>query len=140
MTRLLRTAGLAGHVVVCVAAVSSVVLATSHVTYPSLRRGMIAMAAVLAVVSLLGRLAAPAADSLAARATRGLGFVLAGLAVWGMVLEYWFDGDPSQANPAVSERASAMPLSTAVFATYFVAFLVLELAVLSRRSTGVGAQ
>jgi hypothetical protein len=125
MTRLLRTTGLAGHVLVCLAAVWAVVLATSHVTYSPLRRAMIVMAAVLAVVSLLGRLTAPVADSVAARAIRGLGFVLAGLAVWGVVVEFWFDGDPSQLNPAIVERAgTGIPMGTAVFAIYFVAFLV----------------
>jgi hypothetical protein len=82
---------------------------------------------VLAAVFLLGwvpRVFGPVADGGAARMVRALGFVLAGLAVWGVVVEFWFNGDPSTVNPGVVERASTgTPAMTVLFAIYLAGFL-----------------
>jgi hypothetical protein len=55
---------------------------------------------------------------------RTVGFVLAGLAVWGVVVEFWFNGDPAEVNPGVAERASTgIPSMTVVCAIHLAAFL-----------------
>jgi hypothetical protein len=88
---------------------------------------MIIMATVLAAVSLLGwapRLLGPVPDDPAALVVRTVGFVLAGLAVWGVVVEFWFNGDPAEVNPGVAERASTgIPSMTVVCAIHLAAFL-----------------
>lgn len=106
----------------------AVVVVTDSVSYAPLRRAMITLAVVIAAVLLLGwapRAWGPAADDAAARVVRAVGFVLAALAVWGVLVEFWFNGDPSEVNPGVAERASTgIPMLTALFAIYLAAFLV----------------
>jgi hypothetical protein len=110
-----------------IAAVWVVVVVTGDITYAPLRRAMIIMATVLAAVSLLGwapQLWGPVPDEPAALVVRTVGFVLAGLVVWGVVVEFWFNGDPSQVNPGVAERASTgIPSMTVVCAIHLAAFL-----------------
>jgi hypothetical protein len=125
--RLARTVSFAGHVATGVAAVWAVVVVTDGVSYAPLRRAMIALAVVIAAVLLLGwvpRVLGPVADDAAARAVRAVGLVLAALAVWGVLVEFWFNGDPSQVNPGVAERANTgIPLLTILLAIYLAAFL-----------------
>src|SRR6185369_16222928 len=104
---LARTISFAGYLGTSVAAVWAVVVVTGGVSYGPQRRAMVALAVVLAAVFLLGwvpRVFGPVADGAAARMVRALGFVLAGLAVWGVVVEFWFNRDPSTVNPGVVER------------------------------------
>jgi hypothetical protein len=125
--KLARTVSFAGHVGTGVAAVWAVVVVTDGVSYAPLRRAMIALTVVIATVLLLGwvpRVLGPVADDAAARAVRTVGLVLAALAVWGVLVEFWFNGDPSQVNPGVAERANTgIPLITILLAIYLAAFL-----------------
>jgi hypothetical protein len=124
---LARTISFAGYLGTGVAAVWAVVVVTGGVTYVPLRRAMIVLAVVLAAVFLLGwvpRVFGPVADGAAAGTVRAMGFVLAGLAVWGVVVEFWFNRDPSTVNPGVVERASTgTPAMTVLFAIYLAGFL-----------------
>jgi hypothetical protein len=126
--RVVRTAGFVGHLGAGTAAVWAVVVVTGGVSYAPLRQVMIVLAVVVAVLSLLGwapRVLGPVADDPASRVVRATGLLLAGLAVWGVVVEFWFNGDPSQVNPAVADRASLdVPFLTVMFAIYLAAFLV----------------
>ena len=125
--RTARAVSFAGHTGAGIGAVWAVVVVTGGVTYPPLRHAMIGLTVVIAAVSLLGwlpRAFGPTADDAAAWAVRALGFALAGLAVWGVVLEFWYNRGPSGVNPAVAERASTgIPMGTALFAVYLAAFL-----------------
>jgi hypothetical protein len=125
--RLARTISFAGYLGTGVAAVWAVVVVTGGVSYLPLRRAMIVLAVVLAAMFLLGwvpRVFGPVADGAAARMVRALGFVLAGLAVWGVLVEFWYNRDPSTANPGVAERASTgTPAMTVLFAIYLAGFL-----------------
>jgi hypothetical protein len=134
--RLARIVSFAGHLGTGIAAVWAVVVVTDGVTYAPLRRAMIALSVVIAAVLLLGwapRALGPVADEAAARVVRAMGFVLAVLAVWGVLVELWFNGDPSEVNPGVAERASTgIPLLTVLFAIYLAAFLAV-----TRRGSGL---
>jgi hypothetical protein len=122
-----RAVSLAGHITVAVAAVWVVAVVTEGISYVPLRRAMITLVVVIVAVVLLGwmpRVLGPVADDAAARVVRGVGFLLAGLAVWGVVVEFWYNRDPSQANPGVAERAdTGIPMATVLFAFYLAAFL-----------------
>src|SRR5262249_26974719 len=90
--RVLGTAGFAGHLGAGIVAVWALFVVTAGISFVPLRRSMIVFAVVLVVLSLLGwapRVLGPVADDAAARTVRAAGFVLAGLGVWGVVVEFW---------------------------------------------------
>jgi hypothetical protein len=122
-----RAVSFIGFSGVGIAGVWAVIVVTRGVTYPALRHAMIALVVVLAAVSLLGwlpRALGPTAADPAARAVRAMGLALAGLAVWGVVLEMWYNRDPAEVNPGVAERAhTGIPMATVLFAVYLAAFL-----------------
>jgi hypothetical protein len=134
-----RTVGFAVHAAAAAIGVWAVVAVTAGVSYPPLRRAMVVLAVVLALVSLLGRaprVLGPVAEDAAARTVRAVGFVLAGLAVWGVVVEFWFNGDSTQVNPGVAERANTgVPFLTVLFGLYLAAVLAA-----TRRASPLGGR
>jgi hypothetical protein len=110
-----------------VAAVVTILVTTSHLAYPSLRHALVALVAILSVVSLSGRFRlglGPVAGSVAARLVRMVGTVLAGVGTAGVALGFAQGGFPS-------ERASVgVRIYTVVLAVNLAAFL----AVTSRTS------
>jgi hypothetical protein len=110
-----------------VAAVVTILMATSHLAYPSLRRALVALVAVLSAVSLLGRFPlglGPVAGSVAARLVRMVGTVLAGVGAAGVALGLAQGGFPS-------ERASG---GVWIYAVVLAVNLAAFLAVTSRTS------
>jgi hypothetical protein len=127
MATVRRVVSVAGHLLSVVAAVVAVVVATSHLAYPSLRHALVAMVVVLSAVSLLGRFPlglGPVGKSVAARLVRMVGTVLAGVGAVGVALGLAQGGFPS-------DRASdGVRIYTVVLAVNLAAFL----AVTSRES------
>jgi hypothetical protein len=115
-----RVAGLTGHLLLVVAAVVAVLVATSHSAYPPLRATLVALVVVLSAVSLFSRFPlglGPVAGSVAAWIVRMVGTILAGIGAVGAVLGLAQGGSPS-------ERASTgVPLYMVVLALYLGAFL-----------------
>jgi hypothetical protein len=100
-----------------------VVAATTEVNDAPLRWTLVGLVAFLAVVSLLGRAPrglGPVDDTIAARGVRWLGFALAGLGVWGLVLTFWA-GDVDA--PVVERTQVGIPLLGTLLALCFAAVL-----------------
>jgi len=120
MATVRRVGSVAGHLLLVVAAVVAVVVATSHLAYPSLRHALVAMVVVLSAVSLLGRFPlglGPVGESVAARLVRMVGTVLAGVGAVGVALGLAQGGFPS-------DRASGgVRIYTVVLAVNLAAFL-----------------
>jgi hypothetical protein len=114
-----KATSVTGHVLLVVAAVVAAQAATSHLTYPPLRHAMVTLVAVLSAISLFGRLPfglGPVAGSFAARATRMVGTVLAGIGAAGAIFGFVTGGLPTQ-------RASGGVQCTVMLALYLAAFL-----------------
>jgi hypothetical protein len=114
-----RATSVVGHLLMIVAAVVAAQAATSHLAYPPLRQAAVTLVAVLSAVSLSGRHPVglgPVAGSVAARAVRMVGTVLAGLGAAGAILGFVTGGSPSQ-------RTSGAVQCTVMLALYLAAFL-----------------
>jgi hypothetical protein len=120
MATVRRVVSVAGHLLLVVAAVVAVGVATSHLAYPSLRHALVAMVVVLSAVSLSGRFPlglGPVGKSVAARLVRMVGTVLAGVGAVGVALGLAQGGFPS-------DRASdGVRIYTVVLAVNLAAFL-----------------
>jgi hypothetical protein len=115
-----RVAGVAVHLLLIAAAMAAVVMGTSQVTYLPLRVALIVQVAVLALVTVYGRLPlalGPMAGSAAAGIVRIVGVLLAGAGVVEVVPDLARGDSPA-------ERAfHGVPMSTVVLGIYLAAFL-----------------
>jgi hypothetical protein len=116
-----RLAGIAIHLLLIVVAVGAVVVWTSHLAYRApLRVTLLALVAVLCLVTVFGRLPlglGPAAGSAAAAIVRMVGVVLAGAGVVEVVLGLTRSDSPAERN------SGGVPLAAVVLAVYLAAFL-----------------
>ena len=115
-----KVLSVAGHLLLVVAAIVAVLVATSDLAYPALRHALVALVAALCVVSVLGRFRlglGPVAGAVAARLVRTVGTALAGLGAVGVILGFAQGGFPS-------DRASGgVRIYTVVLVVNLAAFL-----------------
>jgi hypothetical protein len=118
-----RAAGIGAHLLLIAAALVAVVVGTSHSAYLPLRVALIVLVAVLAAVTVFGRLPlglGPAAGSVAAGVVRLVGIVLAGVSAVEVVLGL------GQGSSSYQRAFSGVPLATVMLVVYLGAFLAVS--------------
>ncbi|MFF5289207.1 hypothetical protein [Paractinoplanes globisporus] len=124
-----RVAGVAVHLLLVVAAMVGVLVATAHPAYPPLRVALVVLVGVLCAVTLFARFPlglGPVAESAIARVVRSVGVALAGAGATGAVLGL------AQGGSSFERASTGVPLYTVVLAAYLGAFLAV-----TRRDSGL---